>query len=367
MDFVTLGAGRLRHPIAAALIGAASGLAALPACGVELSERIDLHGYGHQTFMQSSANTYMGADRSGTWNNNYLGLVLTGTLTEKSKLWAQVQGSSSRGDRQNPRVSWLFVDYQLNDAVRVHAGRVKLPLGLYTEYIDAKALHLAALEPSLYQSYRTGGDMEHDAYHGVGIDIEHEFGGGHLRWQAWGGRPFDVDPPEESRDRRAWGGRVTWQPPIDGLKLMLSGYRTQVEHLDHAFRSNEDRAIASVELARGPWELRAERSWHREIEPEGATFSHAWYVQGGYTFAARWTPYLRYDSVTTDRARRADPSHYQRTVAIGLGYKLGENLGLRLENHFHRGYALPVATGEVEAGAGRVNWQQFVAAINFRF
>src|SRR5882724_3141632 len=151
-------------------------VAAPSTSAAELGDRLDLHGYGFQTYAQTSANTYLGADKRGTWDNNFLGLVMAATLSEQSKLWAQLESSTADGTR----FTWFFVDYQVSDAVRAHVGRVKLPLGFYNEIIDAKSLQPAALEPALYQ---TAADMVHDSYHGLGVDFEQDVGGGHLLWQ----------------------------------------------------------------------------------------------------------------------------------------------------------------------------------------
>ena len=341
-------------------------LAAAPAMAVEVTDRLELHGYGFQSYMQTSGGTaYYGADSQGSWDNNFLGLVMTATLTDKSKLWAQFQGSSNRGND----VTWFFVDYQLDDAVRLHAGRVRLPLGFYNETIAAKSLQVSTLEPSLYQIYHTGPDMVHDAYHGVGVDIEQETSLGHLLWQAWGGNVYDRDPPDDSKDRRAWGARVTWNTPVDGLSAMLSAYRTRVELLDNHRMTNEDRAIAGLEYVRDNWDVKAEVAWHKAAlhEAGASVVGIGGYLQAGYTFRDAWTPFVRLDRVTTDKSRRDDPSYTQRTVAVGLNCKLTPGIDVRIENHFNRGYALPVSSGEVDAGAGQRRWSQFVAAVNFKF
>lgn len=352
---------RLVAPLAATLLGLA---ASLSAQADPLSDRFDLHGYGYQSYMQTTSNTYYGADPRGNWDNNFLGLVMTATLTDQSKVWAQLQGSGNQGND----LTWFFIDYQLNNAVRLHAGRVKLPLGFYNEIIDAKSLHLSTLEPSLYQTYKIGPDMVHDAYHGGGIDIEQDIAGGHVLWQAWAGNVYDTDPPDDSRDRRAWGGRITYNTPVDGLTLMLSAYRTRVEILADKAMTNEDRAIASIGYTRDNWDLKAEYAWHKSaLHAAGDNIiGIAWYVQGGYTVGA-WTPFVRYDDLTMDQTQRADPSYRQRTLALGLGYQVAPNIGLRIENHVNRGYAASVASGETVAGAGERRWNMFVAAVNFKF
>jgi len=131
--------------------------------------------------------------------------------------------------------------------------------------------------------------MVHDSYHGVGVDFEQDVGGGHLLWASWAGNVYDVDPPVETRDRRAFGGRLTYRTPIDGLRFMASGYRTQVQTLADGSTSNEDRAILSAEYTPDRWDLKAEFASHKFL----GVRSSAYYVQGAYSVTEKWTPYLR--------------------------------------------------------------------------
>ena len=187
-------------------------------------------------YLQASDNLYLGADDHGSWDTNFLGLVLSATVNERSEVWAQLEGTTDEGTR----FTWFFVDYQVSENLRAHVGRVKMPLGFYNETIDAKFLQVAQLEPSLYQS---AADIVHDAYHGAGIDYEWAVGNGHLFWQVYGGNVYDVDPPQDTKDRRVIGGRATYRTPVAGLRFMVSAYRTQVETLADGSFSNEDRVI----------------------------------------------------------------------------------------------------------------------------
>ncbi len=342
---------------AALAIAAGLTLAAAPlAFAGELADRFDVHGYGYQEFLKSTKNPYLGAEGKGTWDQNFLGVVVAATIDSRSKVWAQLQGSTAEGTR----FTWFFLDYQVNDALRGHVGRVKLPLGLYNEIIELKSLQLSAVIPSIYQ---TGADFVHDAYHGFGADFEQDLAGGHVLWQGWAGNVYDIDPPADEKDRRSYGGRVTYDTPIEGLKFMVSAYRVQVETVATGAMSNEDRGILSAEFARDNWEFKSEYAGHKFL----GVSSSGYYLQGGYTVANKWTPYIRYDHVTLDKAQKNDPSYYQSTVAVGLGYKLGKDIGLKIENHFNSGYGLPVGTGEVEAGKGSKKWNLFTAEVNFQF
>jgi len=211
--------------------------------------------------------------------------------------------------------------------------------------------------------YQTAADMVHDAYHGVGFDYEQDVGKGHILWQAWGGNVYDRDPPVDTRDRRAFGFRVGYRTPVDGLRFMLSAYRTQVQTLADNSMSNEDRTIAGAEFVREAIDIKAEFAKHKFL----GVNSSGYYVQAGYAVGEKWKPDVRFDAVTTDKAQRQDDGFRQKTFVVGAGYKLGPNIGLKIENHFNHGYALPVASGEVLAADAKKKWNLLVAAADFAF
>jgi hypothetical protein len=324
---------------------------------IEFGNELEVHGYGSQDYLQASHNTYLGADNRGTWDDNFLGLVGTVTLNDKSKLWAQLEASSAEATR----FTWFFVDYQLTDALRFHAGRVKYPLGLYNEYIDTKFLQVSSLEPALYQG---AADFVHDAYTGVGADYTQSLNtAGEIVWQVYGGNTYDTDPPPDTRDRRAYGGRITYRTPIDGLRFMLSGYRSHVEILATRPLTNEDRLIGSIDFVRADWDIKSEYGTHKFL----GVSSNAWYFQVGRTVAQKWMPFFRYDHVDLDKESQSTDSATQKILVFGVNYKLLSNVSIRFEDHFNRGYALPVASGEVPAGQGDRTWNLFVAGVHFMF
>ena len=90
-------------------------------------------------------------------------------------------------------------------------------------------------------------------------------------------------------------------------------------------------------------------------------------MQAAYSLTDHWKPYLRYDAAVLDRSQRKDPSFYQNTAAAGVAYRVNAAIGLKLENHFNHGYALPVAEGSVAPGAGTRTWNLTVLAADFQF
>jgi hypothetical protein len=327
------------------------------ATAADLGDPFHLHGYGSQDYLQASRNTYLGADGRGSWDVNFIGLVGAVTLTDKSTFWAQLEAST----QDQTRFTWFFIDYSFSEWLRSHIGRVKFPLGIYNEIIDAKFLQVSSLEPALYQQ---SADFVHDSYNGVGLDYTLSLGhNGEILWQAYGGNTYDTNPPPDSRDRRVFGGRITYQTPFDGLRFMLSGYRSQVEVLVTNELVHEDRLIGSVDYLHDSWDVKSEYGSHKF---RGVS-SNAYYVQFGYSIAQAWMPFVRYDRVNLDTKLEGNDSFTQKIVVVGLNFKLKNYISLRAENQFNRGYALPVASGEVPINMGSRNWNLFVGGVHFIF
>jgi hypothetical protein len=339
------------------------GASLLLTCVAQIGAAIDfgnefaLHGYGSQDYAQTTANTYMAADQRGTWDNNFLAFVATVSLNERSKLWAQLETSSL----DTTHFTWFFLDYELTDSATAHVGRVKFPLGLYNETIDVKFLQLSSLEPLLYQG---AADFVADSYQGAGLDYTQDMGSaGRIVWQVYGGNTYDPDPPTTSRDRRIYGGRATYGAPVEGLRFMLSAYRTQVELLATGGLVNEDHWIGSVDYVHADWDLKSEYGGHSF----NGVDSDAYYIQAGRTFAGKWTPFVRYDRAVLDKSQSDKDGFAQKDVVGGINYKLMSNVSLRAEAHVNQGFALPIASGETTLAAAKRNWTMFLVGIHFIF
>jgi hypothetical protein len=131
---------------------------------------------------------------------------------------------------------------------------------------------------------------------------------------------------------------------------------------DNAIK-DEDRAMLSASYVTDNYDLKAEYAHHKRLD----VTSQGYYVQGAYSLNDSWKPYMRYDYFTTDKSQKSDPSFYQKTFMLGVQYNISPSVSVRVEDHFNHGYAMPVASEEVSAGAGKTNWGLFVAGLNFAF
>jgi len=321
-------------------------------------EDLSIHGFGNQGYMQSMDNNYLGTDNNGSWDDSALALLFAAKIDDKSKIWMQWYGTSEK-----VRLDWAFIDYQLTDNLTARAGQIKSPIGLYTEIRDIRFLQLSVLMPMLYQD---ASDFAHEAYNGTAVVYKHDFGGGSLIWDAYIGQETNFEGSATTiKNHRLAGGRVTYKTPLDGLELMVSAYSNNKEDTATATQGAQQMWLFSAGYTSDNWDIKTEYANidNARIDKKSKTY----YMQAGYTFAEKWTPYLRYDYITTDTTQSADPSHYQQTNSLGLGYKINSNINMRVENHWNNGYAMPVLSEEVTAGAGKMDWNMFVASINFIF
>lgn len=319
--------------------------------------RVEIHGYGHQGYLQATDNTYLKADNQGTWDYNALALLFTAKIDDKSKLWMQLYSTSEK-----TRLDWAFVDYQLTSNLTGRAGQIKMPFGLYNEIRDIKFLQLSTLQPMLYQE---AAEIAHEAYRGIAVVYDHDIGSGSLSWDAYIGQEVDFENSATIKNRSLIGGRITYKTPVEGLKFMASAYNNKKEDTAEAKKGTAKAWVLSADYTNNNWDIKAEYAdLNNGLEGEK---SKTYYAQAGYTFAEKWTPYVRYDYITTDVADKTDPAHYQKAKVLGLNYKINNNIAVRLENHWNSGYALPVASGEATAGAGKTDWNMFAASVNFIF
>lgn len=320
---------------------------------VELTPDVAMHGFGQVRFLATDANRYFKED-GRTDDYAEAALLFTASLNKRSKAW--VLFHSTYG---NVRVDWAFVDYQVANGPALRLGQIQLPLGLYNETRDMAYTRPSSLQPFLYHE---ASEITDEAYRGLGLVYDHDLGGGNLSWDAYVGRLVEAGIGEH-RYNGLVGGRITYQTPVEGLRTMLSVNSSGIERLETGEPGRKTAGVLSLDYTREPLDLKAEYGRQTSFEKTAET----WYGQAAYTLGERWTPYLRYDYITTDQARRDIPSFYQRATVVGLGYRFNDYVGLRLETHFNHGYAMPVAAGEMDEGSGKTDWRMTVFSLNFIF
>lgn len=328
--------------------------AASCAQAVELSERLTLHGFGQTGYVRTNANRYHGASLHDADQYDELALLLVANLSERSNAWILAHDVNG-----NVEVDWAFVDYQIPRGPTLRLGQIKLPMGIYNETRDMAYTRPSSLKPLLYEE---AAEIIDEAYRGIGAVYEHDVGAGRLSWDAYAGQ-LEESGLGEHRYRDLLGGRVTYQTPMDGLRAMVSVNRTAALQVASGRSGAFATWTGSVDYSRDRFDLKAEYGTKTGFGTTGV----AWYGQAAYTIAQRWTPFVRFDVLTTDRTRKHLPSFHQESVVLGLGYRLNDYVAFRVETHRNEGYALAVAAREIAEGQGTADWRMTTLSISFIF
>ena len=323
-----------------------------------LENKIELHGYGHQGFLLTDGNKYLHAGDQGTFNNNALALLFSVKATEDVTIWAQLFSNLN-----DFRLDWAFVDYQLGNDFQLRAGQIKTPIGIYNEIRDIKYLQLSTLEPLIYQEELR---MTHEAFRGASMLYNLDVAGGNLELDIYGGQQVNFDENPELEFNQLIGTRVTYKTALDGLSIMGSAYSSKAEEKDTTTGAtlNDGRNnfwMASVNYQNNDIDLKAEYAEMKMLDEKLSGY----YLQGGYTFFDKLTPFIRYDYLTTDKDQKSDPAFYQKDITFGVGYKFNSNVAAKIEDHIVRGFALPFIADNT--GTYEKNWNLFAASINFMF
>lgn len=336
--------------LASAVIGLPKKTFAIDVGGVEI------HGYGHQTFMITDGNEYMNADDDGSWENNMTSILFTSKVTDETTIWIQLHGGAD-----GVRVDWAFVDYMFNDNLSVQIGQIKYPVGIYNDIRDVRFLQLSTMLPYMYSE---NADIIHEAYRGVRAIYNLDLGsGGEIIFTPFTGQPFSTDAVPKHTYGQMFGGNITYNTPLDGLSLTGSASKSDTYVLDQNMNMKGDMTMlnTSVSYVNYGFDLKAEyitMDMSMSGMPNGKSSSY--YAQAGYTFFDKLTPFVRYDSITTDENNNSDPSNYQKSIVAGVGYKINYNVSLKAAYHINDGYAL------ADSGTEE-NWNMFVTSINFIF
>ncbi len=343
-------------------LGAASNAQAIEA----FDGRIELHGYAHQAFLLSNSNTnnYLKADNHGSFELNALALLFSFKATDDLTVWTQLFA----GNESNMRLDWAFADYRVNDWLRVRGGQIKTPLGLLNETRDIKYLHLATLEPYIYHE-STG--IMFEAFRGASVQLEHDLAGGTVKLDLFGGAPvfFEGDEAEETHYGLV-GGRLQYETPIEGLTIGGTVATTREHEIDEntgeKISGSKTLVGGSLEYKQAGLQLSSEYFQLRGMDHR----DYSYYVEAGYTFFDKLTPFVRYDYYTTDKADKANPEKFQEGVAFGVGYRFNSFASIKVEDHIIRGFALPAIAHEEATGLeldGDKHWNLFAVSLNLMF
>jgi len=354
-----------------------------PAGALELSlpgEPIQVHGFVSQGFIKSNANNYLAESTRGSFELTEVGLNFSKELTDRLRVGVQLFARRLGPlDGFNANFDWFYLDYRWADWLGIRAGRVKLPFGLYNEINDIDSARVPILLPqSIYPTSnrdfllaQTGGEI----YGRFSLGAA-----GALEYRAYGGTIFlrATTPPNSPYQIGTFnapyvvGGRILWEPPLEGLRL---GGSLQALRLDADFFFNPSLFgplqaagtlppdftgkvsvqipatlwVASAEYSAGALLLAAEYSrWYVSLDSSqtllfpnlATTVSERVYGMFSYRVNPWFHPGLYYSGYYPDVSNRSARANMQHDAAATIRFDINEYWLVKLEGHFMYGTAV---------------------------
>jgi hypothetical protein len=366
----------------AILVALAGALLATRAGAIDVANgKLTVSGFGEWGYGRTTnENAYLVGEEDGGYENAQFALGLTAQpqddVVVAGQLFLAADGEAS--------LDWAFAEYRLNDLLRIRAGKVKNPLGLFMEVKD-----VGTLRPffTLPQSIYGPASFAAEAYLGVGVTGAWETARGWgLGYDVYGGalevpslEPGDVvlagPPPasgydfsmlevEEQRVRDVVGGRVSLQTPFEGLTARISAFTGElVEEVGTA------RVVCfgvSGEYAIDRFQIRGE--FFRATEGDAETHLGG-YAEVAWSFLPNLQVAFRFDESHQhqDGLPASSPFLRHHENVFGLSYWPSPNLVLKLSYHDVDGnrFAVPALSAPDGSTDGRTGL--FVGGAQFSF
>ena len=330
-------------------------------------QNVEVHGFGSwNAGATNNENLYLGSQNRGSSRNADAGFTITGHMDEKLSFVTQVQFDFT-GQTQTS-LDYVFGQYDFNDALKLRAGQVKQPFGLYTETID-----IGVIRPFLTAPQSVYGPTANiaEAFRGVGLTGNLKlFGGSSLDYDLYGGglnrEEYEVtlDAYRVMQGRRPWsavsdgfgteitdqvyGGRFMINTPIPGMRLGASGYHGNTNENPIPGRGDVQTVIYSFEYMANRVGFRSEalREWESDHDRQ-----NGWYYEGSYRLFGGWQIAGLFDRASThlkgkkpgcaapcsDRPVLGESLLGHKEIAGGLNYYFSPSFAMKLSYHHIEG------------------------------
>lgn len=312
-------------------------------------------------------------DKYGSFDADLIDLVLNWRGSERLRVAADVtweHGAAAEDGRGNVALEYGWAEYSFADALRVRAGKMFTPFGIYNEIHTAKPATLTVKEPfstnrtdkwgtpvRLYPRWLTGvavlgngaspiGDWDYVVAVSNGEQYQYDAAGGEFDIT---GNPFEEDVNKE----KAVTARV--RLAINAIvEVGLSGYVDTAKVLDTSTDENFAGTLRQVAYGAFVKVALPQPAIGLELEFVGADFTPSPLLKDavdavasavpldtkttwGASAMAYWhgpegfTPYVRYEYLDPDNDASSDATSL---LLAGVNYKVGGGLVVKVEGDY---------------------------------
>jgi hypothetical protein len=310
--------------------------------------KIRIHGFVSEGAFVSTANQYIGESSRGSFKMLETGLNIAVEPIDGLRVGLQlVARSVGTLSEDVPRLDWAVIDYRLQRWLGMRAGLIKMPLGLYNEFVDIDSARNAILLPqSLYPMRNRDALIAHmgfTIYGNVALGAV-----GELEYEAWLGTlniprsalTLSSNTRLDSVDARyVTGARLFWLPPIDGLRVGVTYMRAVIDFYISLDAATTGQAVA-MNLAPANYDGKLKVSQN----PTTVWVASAEYISGDWLFAAEYGRWLKYQVASLTALSPTLDEDQERFYAM---------VNYRLSPHFEVGTYYGVVHADVSDRAGK--------------
>jgi hypothetical protein len=357
-----------------------------PAVVAPRPARVQIHGFASEGAFVSTANDYLGSASRASLELFEGGINFSTDAADRLRAGIQLFARDIGALRDEaPRIDWAYLDFHWRPWLGLRAGVIKMPFGLYNEYVDIDAARLPILLPeSVYPVRNRDVLLSHTGFSLYGSRALGA--GGELEYQAWLGtltiarEALDLDGAtlDSAQAKYVAGAQVFWHP-LDGLRAGATLLRASIDFrislapettaalimaglVAPGFDGKlvisqrpDTLVVGSAEYTRGDWLFAAEYSRWFKRQRSTLPMLLPTFEEDGERFYAMATARLRprleaggyysvYHADAGDRGGRdprfAERFHaFQRDLAATLRFDVNGHWLWKLEGHFMDGTA----------------------------
>jgi hypothetical protein len=305
------------------------------------SESFRINGYSSFEFEKQFGDDGKG-DPNGSFDADLFDLVFNIFATDHLRIAADLtweHGSATEDGRGNVAVEYAFGEYLVKDWLKIRAGKMFTPFGIYNEIHTAKPVFLTVKEPlSTNKNDKFGSDRRFYPRWATGIAALGNFQLQKINADyivlISNGEQENTNPYEEDDNKeKSIAGRLRFTP-ISDLNLGVSLYSDQLSELDTLGEDTGDRTSLFSYGGQAEWNynnLAIELEYVAgSLDPSYAskTSAYAYTAMVSYLIKQILTPYLRYEFLDPNTDIEKDEANQ---FIYGLNIKISESLFLKAE------------------------------------
>jgi len=326
---------------------------------------IDFHGFASQGFLDSSTYNYLGDTTHGSFLFTEAGVNASLNPFPRTRITAQAFTYDMGQDvgKYDVVLDYASVEYTINDQFGVRAGRIRRPEGIYNSIQDVDLARTFVLLPQGVYDARwrdfyvsmDGGEVFGDISLGKSGDLSYDAFGGVFRPQVDGGLgkkignqvPSFVKLDSFGADPQS-GLQLWWNTPVNGFRVgATGGYNFDLNFDTTAFGQTSLNHFTvpfvqgSVEYLWKSWTFQSEYFTYW-VDPANGGSDHddAWYADVAYRFNKKVEVGIYYSENDNDVNQRANPSQYQKDVALAVRFDPTSWWIFKVEGHCIHGTGL---------------------------